>query len=61
MQEMQAQVEQFSKGDRVMYRATGEYGIVSSMNSSYVFVKFVVNGVLQNTANACSREALIKS
>jgi len=55
-------------GDRVIYIPTHaegnvnhpdcEYGIVSSWNDKYVFVKYVRNGIPQMTAQATSPEDL---
>lgn len=49
---------EFFAVQRVRYRYTGEVGTVSSVNPTFVFVKFVRHGVLQVTAEGCFPDAL---
>lgn len=50
----------FTKDEKVTYSETGEKGIVSSVNNKYVFVKFIKNGIMQSTAQACLPNQLTK-
>lgn len=56
----------FSKGDRVRYKKTGERGVISSQNEYFVFVKYdnkeciMVTGDEPYTSQATVRSDLVK-
>lgn len=64
------ELSDFKPGDRVKYvpyHAHGnrqhmdcEDGEVSSVNSTYVFVRFVKQGLMQRTGQACLPNQLVK-
>ena len=67
---MTTSVKSFKEGDKVRYippqanknmlHSSCEDGIVSSVNDTFVFVKFFIKGVLDITPKACSPSDLVK-
>ena len=51
-------VPEHANGDR--YHKDSQKGIVSSVNNTYVFVKYIINGNIQETAQATSPRNLLK-
>lgn len=58
--------DEFSKGDRVRYKRTGDKGVVSSTNEHYIFVKYdnhmciMSTGDEPYTSQATLRSDLVK-